>query len=209
LDSDWIVDGHRLRIADWLRQAEWDVPRNYEAEFSWTLIPLSLLRPTDHAWVARDGMTYSTEDLLGIECQQEPAESVCGGTHRLIGIATAVNRRMKEQKPMTGVWAEAKGRLMEAIELARSNQNPDGSYSTAYMHRGGWCQDLGEVLGTTGHVLEFLAMAGEDDLLRSSWVRRSVQHLCDVLDRCQGVDLECGVLYHALHGLSEYQRRMA
>ncbi|MEM6470100.1 MAG: ADP-ribosylation factor-directed GTPase activating protein isoform b [Planctomycetota bacterium] len=207
LKTPWVVSGIELTVADWLRQAEWDVPMNYEGEFSWTLIPLSTFRPTDHRWVARDGQTWSTAELLSFECESELAESACGGTHRLIGIATAVNRRRRENKEITGPWRTAVEKIRQSIELSRVNQNPDGSYSTAYMHRSGWCRDLGEILGTTGHVLEFLAIAGDRELLRSEWVRRSVSQLCDVLDQCQGVDLECGVLYHALHGLVEYQRR--
>ncbi|MEM0927301.1 MAG: ADP-ribosylation factor-directed GTPase activating protein isoform b, partial [Planctomycetota bacterium] len=135
------------------------------------------------------------------------AESACGGTHRLIGIAAAVEKRRQESGSFSGTWQLARQTLEAAIELARRNQNPDGSYSKAYMHRTGWCRDLGEKLGTTGHVLEFLASAADPSTLRSQWVCRSVTHLCDVLDQCVGVDLECGVLYHALHGLVEYRRR--
>jgi hypothetical protein len=78
----------------------------------------------------------------------------------------------------------------------------------AYLHRPGVARDLGERLGTTGHVLEFLAFAAPDQTLQEPWVERSVRHLCRVLNDCQGIDLECGVLYHALHGLAEFQARM-
>ena len=208
LEDQWNVRSQRFAISDWLRQAEYDIPLNFEEEFSWTLIPLSIYRPTDHRWRARDGELYSTELLVEAEIGRDLQSSVCGGTHRLIGIAFAVRKRKEEGADLTEVWRRADERLSDAIELARVNQNPDGSYSTAYMHRTGWCQDLGEMLGTTGHVLEFLAVAADDETLRSPWVRRTAGKLCDVLDLCRGVDLECGVLYHALHGLVEYQRRL-
>lgn len=208
LDATWIVDERTFTIADWLRQAELDVPINYETEFSWTLIPLSYYRPTDHRWTGRDGGTYSTELLLEIELDKDLTASVCGGTHRLIGIATAVSNRKAEGKPIIGVWKLAQERLDESIELARINQNPDGTYSTSYMHRTGWCNDLGETLGTTGHVLEYIAMSASPETLNSEWVQRSVRKLCSVLEQCRGIDLECGVLYHALHGLVEYGRRI-
>ena len=105
------------------------------------------------------------------------------------------------------MWAEADAAIKAAIEVALLNQNPDGSYSVAYLHRPGWTRDLGETLGSTGHVLEFLALAAPTQTLFEPWVERSVRRLCDVLDQCADVDLECGVLYHALHGLSEYQKR--
>jgi hypothetical protein len=153
-------------------------------------------------------MEYAIEDLLASELQQSLRSSVCGGTHRLIGIAMSLKKRRSEGKPITGIWLEAETAIGQAIELARTNQNPDGSFSIAYLHRPGWTRDLGETLGTTGHVLEFLAFAAPEQTLREPWVERSVRRLCQVLDQCQDVDLECGVLYHALHGLSEYRSRI-
>jgi hypothetical protein len=199
---------HTFTIQDWLNQLEYDVPRNLELEFSWTLIPLTTYHDTNYRWTARDGVQYSTEDLLRSELQQSLDSSVCGGTHRLIGIAMSLKRRKAEGKPITGVWMDADLLLSQAIEAAKENQNPDGSFSIAYLHRPGWTRDLGETLGTTGHVLEFLSFAAPDQTLLEPWVQRSVRRLCQVLDQCQDVDIECGVLYHALHGLSEYQSRM-
>lgn len=211
LDASWLADDRDYLISDWLRQAEYDIPLNFEGEYSWTLIPLSIYKPTDHAWTARDGETYSTDLLLEAETapERDLAASVCGGTHRLIGVAYCVRKRRAEGAGMSGVWQAAQQFLDDAIEMARVNQNPDGSYSTSYLHRAGWCQDLGEMLGTTGHVLEFLSVAADLQTLRSDWVERSVRKLCEVLRQCRGIDLECGVLYHALHGLVEYQRRTA
>lgn len=199
---------HTFTIGDWLRQSQYDIPRNLELEFSWSLIPLIAYHDTDYRWTARDGAEYSTADLLRSELQQSIPSSVCGGTHRLIGVAMSVSKRRAEGKPITGVWFDAESTLDNAIQSAKQNQNPDGSYSVAYLHRPGWTRDLGETLGTTGHVLEFLAFAADDETLKEPWVERSVRRLCQVLRQCQDVDLECGVLYHALHGLSEYQTRM-
>ena len=50
-------------------------------------------------------------------------------------------------------------------------------------------------------------MTADQATLQTEWVHRSVDRLCDVLGQCRRTDLECGVLYHALHGLAEYQRR--
>jgi hypothetical protein len=198
-------------IQDWIRQTQYDVPLNLETEFSWTLIALTALDPTTTAWLARDGETYDVESLLDSEVQQyrmDARSGACGGTHRLIGIAMALNQRRNEENPVTGVWADAEQVIESAIATAKQNQNPDGSYSTSYFHRTGWTRDLGESLGTTGHVLEFLAIAAPDDVLQQPWVQRSALQLCDTLDACEGIDLECGVLYHALHGLAEYEKRI-
>ncbi|MCG8653508.1 MAG: ADP-ribosylation factor-directed GTPase activating protein isoform b [Pirellulales bacterium] len=195
-------------VADWVRQTEYDITRNLENEFSWTLIALTAFRETSHSWQASDGNEYDIESLLAVELEQSLPESACGGTHRLIGMSMALNKRRAEGRPINGLWLRANQKLDEAIQLARQNQNPDGSYSSAYFHRPGWTRDLGETLGTTGHVLEFLAFAASDETLQEPWVERGVRRLCAVLEDCQDVDLECGVLYHALHGLAEYQTRM-
>lgn len=208
LDTEVRSPSHTFTIEDWMRQVEHDVPRNLELEFSWTLIALSQYRSTDHRWVARDRNQYAVEDLLQSELNQSLRSSVCGGTHRLIGIAMSLNKRRAEGKPITGVWADAESVLAAAVEQARENQNPDGSYSVEYLHRPGWTRDLGESLGTTGHVLEFLAFAAPDRVLVEPWVERTARRLCEILKQCEGVDLECGVLYHALHGLQEYRARI-
>ena len=195
-------------IEDWVRQTEHEIPRNLELEFSWTLIALTAYRETSHSWQAVDGRRYDIENLLASEVEQNLAESSCGGTHRLIGMAMALNQRRRENAPLTGVWLTAQQRVNEAVAMAEKNQNADGSFSVAYLHRPGWTRDLGESLGTTGHVLEFLSFAASDETLRAPWVERTVRHLCRLLKDCEGVDLECGVLYHALHGLAEYQSRI-
>ena len=56
--------------------------------------------------MGRDGAQYSTESLLGSELEQSLPNSVCGGTHRLIGMAMALNKRREEGQAITGVWAE-------------------------------------------------------------------------------------------------------
>tara|TARA_R110002049_G_scaffold2750_2_gene21701 strand:- start:573330 stop:574376 length:1047 start_codon:yes stop_codon:yes gene_type:complete len=207
-DTEIQVGEATFTMLDWLNQAEYDVPLNLELEFSWTMIALVALHETTHQWVARDGEQYSTEFLLELELDQDLESSVCGGTHRLIGAAMALNKRRQEGRPITGVWQQADDVIQAAIEAAKLNQNADGSFSIAYLHRPGWTRDLGETLGTTGHVLEFLAIAAPDETLRQPWVERSVRRVCAVLTQCEDVELECGVLYHALHGLAEYQKRM-
>ncbi|MFK8111176.1 MAG: ADP-ribosylation factor-directed GTPase activating protein isoform b [Rubripirellula sp.] len=196
-------------IGDWLRQAEYDVPRNFEREFSWSLIALTKYFDTNHAWLASDGTEYSTELLLmsEVDFAEDLQSGVCGGTHRLIGIAMALARRRAEGNPITGVWKRAEETVNSNLALAKQNQNPDGTYSTNYLHRTGWTQDLGESLGTTGHVLEFVAIAAPQETLNEAWVKRSASKVCSMLEQCEQIDLECGVLYHALHGLQEYAAR--
>lgn len=199
-------DDHEFTMGDWIRQVEYDIPRNLETEFSWTLIGLLAYRDTDHRWTARDGNDYNIEGLLGSELDKDLADSTCGGTHRLIGISKALLKRRSENKPIVGVWKRAETVVAESLALAKQNQNPDGSFSVSYHHRSGWTRDLGEALGTTGHVLEFIATAADADMLEEPWVKRSVTRLDEILVQCIEIDLECGALYHGLHGLVEYEK---
>lgn len=209
-DSDTIQssDGP-LTLQGWIRQVEWDVPRNFEGEYSWTLTALIKHRPTTHSWIARDGQRYSIESLLSSEMSQLAPTNACGGSHRLCAIATAVAARRQAGLPMTGVWSDAEDLLQIAIEQVRQYQNADGTFSSRYFDRPGWSLDLAASLGTTGHAFEFLMVAASDDLLREPWVNRAAAAICEILEKTADVDLECGALYHALSGLVIYDQRTA
>lgn len=202
------IDGP-LTLEGWIRQVEWDVPLNFEGEYSWTLTGLVKHRPTTHSWIARDGKRYSIESLLSSEMSQLSPSNACGGSHRLCAIATALAARRQEGLPMTGIWSEADELVKIAIEQVRQFQNSDGTFSSRYFDRPGWSLDLTASLGTTGHAFEFLMVAANDDLLRELWVNRAAEAICEILEQTADVDLECGALYHALSGLVIYDQRTA
>ncbi len=106
-DAELQVGDQSFSMRDWVNQVQYDVPLNLEKEYSWTLIALTAFDDTDHAWTTRDGETLSTESLLKSELAQDLQDSACGGTHRLIGIAMALQKRKDEGAPITGVWLEA------------------------------------------------------------------------------------------------------
>jgi hypothetical protein len=194
-------------LDDAVRQTLWDIPRNLEREYSWTVIGLTAYRPTDFTWQARDGARWSVEGLVESEVAATLEEAACGGTHRLIGLAMTVSRHRAAGGTFSPVWESAQRRIDDSIDLARQFQNGDGSFSTTYLHRYGWSPDMSDVLRTTGHVLEFLSLAGSDALLVEPWVESAVRRLCDVLRSTRHLDLECGALYHALHGVVLYRNR--
>lgn len=208
--TDMIVttDGP-LAFEGWLRQIEWDIPLNFESEYSWTLTALLAHRPTTHRWTARDGRDYNIESLLASEVSQIAASNACGGSHRLCAIANALNLHRNSGGAITGVWADAEMVVEMAIEQSRDFQNADGSFSSHYFDRPGWSPDLVAMLGTSGHVFEFLAVAGSEELIREPWVEKAAHAICDVLQRTSHIDLECGALYHALSGLAIYHQRIS
>ncbi|NIP87241.1 MAG: ADP-ribosylation factor-directed GTPase activating protein isoform b, partial [Planctomycetales bacterium] len=98
-------------------------------------------------------------------------------------------------------------KIGRAIEMARAFQQEDGTFSTEYFAGARTVPGLALRLDTTGHTLEFLALALEEDQLAEPWVVRAVVALCQLFQRLQDVDLDCGPLYHATHGLLEYRER--
>ncbi len=197
------------RLDLWLRQMEWDIPLNFEQEYSWTLMSLMPFRATTHRWKARDDNEYSIESLLRSELNRFSPDSACGGSHRLVAIAITLNKRKAEGGPMAGVWADAQSLVDLAIEQALEYQNADGTFSSNCFERAGWSLDLSTAIGTTGHTLEFIAVAGSDELQKSVAIVRAAASLCRLLEQTAELDLECGALYHALSGLKIYRQRIS
>jgi hypothetical protein len=202
------VDSRTYTMADFIAQVQWEVPRNVQREYSWTLIGLTSYLPTNAGWTAMDGKTWSIERLVEEEAAQELATSACGGTHRVIGLTMALNRHLDQGGTLEGAWLRADAVIQQAIARARQMQNPDGSFSTHYFERPGNSPDLAQNLGTTGHILEFLTLALDEEELREPWVQRAVLNLCDLFRKTRDLPLECGALYHAAHGLVLYRTRV-
>lgn len=203
------VYGETVTMADFVFQVQQDVPRNLGREYSWTLIGLTTYLPTDAEWTGSDGGQWSIERLMEIELEQDLNRSACGGTHRLIGITMALNRHLAQGGELTGVWKQADDKIQESIAQAKRLQNrADGSFSIHYFDRPGMSADLAQDLGSTGHVLEFLALAMTKEQLSEPWVQHSVTHLCELFHRTREIGLECGALYHAAHGLVLYRQRV-
>lgn len=205
--------GVNYTFEDYVRQIEWDVPQNAIKEYSWTLMSLTAYRPTSHTWKASDGETWSIDKLLEIELDQVDTANrsvggPCGGTHRLFGIAIALKRHIAQGGQMTEVWQRAQEEVDGAIELARTHQNADGSLSTNFFSgRTGISEDLGQNLHATGHTFEFLAIALPEDQLDAPWFNLAADSLCEMFEDGAQLDLECGQLYHAAHGLVVYRER--
>lgn len=211
-----VVDGRDYTIADLVTQAMKDIYVGKEA--TWTLLGLSEYLPPTQEWQARDGSLWSLERLVAMEAAAEVSDehwrdhinaAACGGSHRLTGLARAVNRYGERMpgEPLSGGWAAARERIDWAVERARANQLPSGALSVRYFARPADSADLAEHLGATGHTLEFLSFALNDRELAEPWVARAADFLCGVFEKTESIELECGALYHAAHGLSLYRQR--
>ena len=199
------VGDRTFKFGDLITQAQWDVYQGMEA--SWTLMALSAYIAPNTTWKAKDGNDWSIERLIAMEAAASLDDSPCGGSHRMGGIALALNRHLAEGGELTGGWKAADDKVQQCVRKCREFQQPDGTFSTNYWIRASTSPDASIKLGTTGHQLEFLALAMTDAQLSEPWVTRSVVVLCDLLKQTRTLPVECGGLYHTAHGLALYRFR--
>jgi hypothetical protein len=209
LDEQIKAGGQTYTVRDLLTQAQWDIYDGMEA--TWTLMAATEYLPPDAEWTAKDGSTWNIPRIVAMETKQDLADSACGGTHRLYALTKAVNRHLDgggtlEEDP-NGAWRQADKKIRDSVAAARAYQQPDGSFSTNYFSRAAASPEIDTRISTTGHVLEFLMVALDDEELQKPWVTRAVAHLVDCLEKTKDFDLECGALYHAAHALMLYRER--
>ncbi|MFM7242589.1 MAG: hypothetical protein ACKO40_00235 [Planctomycetaceae bacterium] len=207
LDTPLQVGGRSFTVRDLLAQAQHDIRPGQEA--TWTLMALSHWLPPDAAWTAGDGEAWTTERVVRMEARADVPSAACGGAHRLYGLATAVaaSRRATGRDPEGG-WGEAESVLDHHLDRARRFQQPDGSFAVRPFERPGTSPDVFARLSATGHAFEVLAVALDDTRLAEPWVTRAADRLVTLLETTADLDVECGALYHAVHGLAIYRDRV-
>jgi hypothetical protein len=207
LDAPLVVSGQTFKVRDLVTQAQWNVRNDMEA--TWTLMALSTYLPMDSKWKAKDGQEWTIEKIVALEAAQDLGVSACGGSHRMYGLTTAVNRYRNEGGKFTpgSGWQAAEDKIQATIRKAKEYQQADGSFSTTWFQRGSTNPDIALRISTTGHTLEFLSLALTDKQLAEPWMVRAVTFLCQQLQDTKDLPLECGGLYHAAHGLILYRQR--
>lgn len=207
-DQTIVVGGQQYKIADVIQQSQLDVPRNVDREYSWTVAGLISYVPTIATWKASDGQTWSFDQLLDSEVQQDLASSACGGTHRMVSLTMALNQHASQGGEMSGAWTKVEQKIRECVSRVKEYQQPNGAFSSNYFERPGVSADLAQMLGSTGHTFEFVALALPDTEIRAAWVARAARYLSGILRSTMDRQLECGALYHATHGLVIYRQRL-
>ena len=157
LDEPLTVAGVEFHVDDLLTQSQWDIFPGMEA--TWTLMAYATYLPLDAEWTARDGSEWTIDRVVDMESDQDIDASPCGGTHRLVRLAVALNRHLPTGGQLTGVWQKADGQIQAAIAKAKANQQPDGSFSSQFFLRPAYSDDIDKRLGASGHTFEFLTVA--------------------------------------------------
>jgi hypothetical protein len=208
-DTKLMVGNKAFTIDDLLTQAQADIRPGQEA--TWTLMALSAYRPSDAVWTAGDGEPWSTERVVQMEADADLFASACGGAHRLYALVAALRKHCEStgrtRDQLSGGWAAAADVIEECIDRARRFQQADGGFSIHSFERPGTSADVFARLSATGHVFEVISLALDDERLAEPWVTRAADRLVTLLEQTSDVDVECGALYHAAHGLLLYKER--
>jgi len=134
--------------------------------------------------------------------------AACGGTHGLFALTIARDRYVKSHDTLSGAWLEADQRINQYIEIARSLQNSDGSFSDNHFEGPGYANHVVARLTSSGHTLEWLALALPNERLEEPWVRRGVDAVVRDLIDTRTRPIQCGPLYHSTHALILYRGRI-
>ncbi len=177
-------------------------------ELSWAIIIIGSIYGTDHKWVNMFGEKMTYEDVVRYELDQPIDTAACGGTHRLFGLTWAYQLHRARGGQVTGIWKDVADKTTLYKMNARKFQNPDGSFSTAYVSKAENKRELAPRIAGTGHTLEWLALELSDEEIRQQWVQDAASALSVMILENQNNPLDGGALYHAVHGLYMYRARV-
>jgi hypothetical protein len=205
-DYPLLVDGKSFTVADVIESEKLGCQRGIELTFK--LLSLAHYLDLDSTWKNQSGEDWSIEKLVHEELAAPIRGAACGGTHRLMGLAYAVNKRQKSGQPINGEYLRAKTFLDDYHRYTLSLQNADGSFSTEWFNRRGNRADLGRRLQTTGHILEWLAYSLPQEMLTDPRIVKAVEYLTGILQDGEDRGWEIGPLGHGVHALAIYDSRV-
>lgn len=204
-DQEIQINGQKFTVNDLVNYEKRSCQPDTELTFK--LIGLSYYLDSDEIWTNSHGQNWNIERLIFEELKQPINGAACGGTHRLMGISFAINRREASGRKVDGQWLRAKNYIGQYQKYAFSFQNPDGSFSTNWFEGRDAEDDLKKRLYTTGHMVEWLSFSLPKDQLSNPALHRAVDYLLDLMLTAPAMDLEIGPKGHALHALRLFERR--
>ena len=206
IDYQLMVEGKPMTLGAVLQNTMMEV--NSREETTWVLWALINYFKVDAQWTNQWGQQWSIEALVQNEVNAHTPTRPCGGNHNLYVLSRARDKYLATGRPLRGVWFEADQKIRQYIELARSMQNPDGSFSSNFYKGPGFEYDMNKRFNTTGHTMEFLSVGLPDNRLNEPWVRNAVNLLSRELIQHRKAPVDCGPLYHSLNALRIYRDRV-
>ncbi len=207
-DRKFVVYGKDYTFMDFVRHSQMKASTTSKQELSWAVVIIGQYVGTNAKWTNRKGEKLTFEDVVRYELKEPVDGAACGGTHRLFGLTWAYHLHLRNGGKTEGVWKDVVVRLEEYKLKARKYQNPDGTFSTKYLEGPGNVRDVQQRIGTTGHVLEWLALSLSSSELRDPWVQEAANALSLMILDSAGRSIDGGGLYHATHGLHIYHDRV-
>ncbi|MBX3423925.1 MAG: hypothetical protein KF752_20395 [Pirellulaceae bacterium] len=179
-----------------------------KSELTFKLIAFAHYLDPNDVWRDNRGQRWNIEKLVAEELAQPVNGAACGGTHRLMGLSCAVNRRQEAGLSITGHFARAEKFLDDFIAYTLTLQNPDGGFSTEWFERRADEPNVDRKIQTTGHILEWLVYTMPDEHLRSPEIQRAVNFLLDSIGENPQRDWPIGPRGHSLRALALYRKRV-
>ncbi|MCI0641084.1 MAG: hypothetical protein L0Y72_32175 [Gemmataceae bacterium] len=208
-DTKFTVKGKEHTFEDFIRFSRARVRTDAKQELSWALIVVGQHYGVDHTFTNSEGDRIHFEDMVRYELEQPIVGAACGGTHRLFGLTWVYHLHRNKGGAKDGVWKGVADRIEEYKANAKRNRNKgDGSFSTAYFEGPGNASNTQLRIGTTGHILEWLALAMTDEELKSAWMQETAGALAVMILNQREEAVDGGSLYHAAHGLRIYHSRV-
>ena len=206
MDYQFHVQGKVVTLTDLVNNSMKEV--NTSEEVTWVLWALQHFLKPDAVWVNQLNETWSIERLVQMETTAPVVGAPCGGNHRLFALTRARDKYLASGGQLRGVWYLADQKIKQHIEIARSLQNPDGSFSNEFYKGPGYTTDVNKRFNTSGHTMEFLSVSLPKERLNETWVRNAVWMLSRELIINRDTKIDCGPLFHSLNALILYRERI-
>lgn len=208
-DRKFNVFGKEYKFMDFVNHAQMRASVTKSQELSWAIALLAQYKGVDMpAWENMYGEELTLEAMLRYELDASVEQAACGGTHRLFGLTWVYHLHVQNGGETVGIWKDIADQTARYRDLAKKYQNADGAFSTNYFQGPGDAASKSARIGTTGHMLEWLALALSDEDVKQEWVERAASALALLILDLQDQPIDGGALYHAVHGLQIYHARV-
>jgi hypothetical protein len=210
IDTKFAIRGLEFTLGD-LHKGAQKVYRPTD-ESTYTLMAFAHFLPFDGSWENDQGRMFCMTDLVNAELKSGRRRPACGGTHSNFALAYLYNKHEGRNKGEGHPWGLIRDHLGQQINLARTSQLPDGSFSPSLVYGpdpSGKGVDLSASsrIYSTGHTLEWLVLALDADELRTAWVTDAVQALCTAMTEKALDPPPASPLYHAWRALRTYREK--